>query len=556
MKVERILYCIFGLFLFAACSGGEDYERQLERFEEMNRTDVPLCVDSVQPLVRHYDHWWHSPNHRMRAYYMLGCAYRDQGEAPAAIHYYNIATEQADTASPECDYATLFRVYGQMAMIYGQQNMPQEELSAWDAYSKYALLSGDTLNNIYGYAMKGGPYYVLNDTMMVVQIANNAHEMYLKHGYVKQASDVYHNIIYIYLKNRKYEDAKLLMDSFEKESRVFDKDGNIESGRELYYSFKGLYYLGTNKIDSAEYFYRKLSTTDYHYEANKGLFAIYQLEQNVDSVIKYASTTIDALIQWETKRQANAVIQSSAMYKYERNQNAAIRSAQKAERYKISSLSILIAAFLLFRHYRNRAKQQKERFQLLNQQYLDAMKEHAQLVEEFQILKRNYSSPESPGETKTLMEKKQQRIVQLEGTLRKYQSELHLLNYKEREKLLMDNEVVAYLQNKKNITPNWKAPRPEKWRSLLDIYAKHMPHVVATMDKVSLSKQERLVTILTHLNVNPSDIAHLLETSYSRVSNAKKGACRKLFAEEDSGKLRERLIDLECENEITFFIDD
>ncbi|MBQ6189940.1 MAG: hypothetical protein IJK45_07205 [Bacteroidaceae bacterium] len=554
MKTKHIFYCIFCVLMFAACSGG-DYERQLERFEEMNRTDVPLCVDSVQPLVRHYDHWWHSRNHRMRAYYMLGCAYRDQGEAPAAIHYYNIATEQADTASSECDYATLFRVYGQMAMIYGQQNMPQEELSAWDAYSKYALLSGDTLNNIYGYAMKGGPYYVLNDTMMVVHIANNAHEMYLKHGYVKQASDVYHNIIYIYLKNRKYEDAKLLMDSFEKESGVFDKDGNIESGRELYYSFKGLYYLGTNKIDSAEYFYRKLSTTDYHYEANKGLFAIYQLEQNVDSVIKYASTTIDALIQWETKRQANAVIQSSAMYKYERNQNAAIRNAQKAERYKVGSLFIFMVSLYLFWHYRKRTKQQKEKLQLLNQQYLDTKSEYAQLVEEFQILKRSYNSPETSAETKVLIEKKQQRIVQLERILKKYQSELHLLDYKEREKLLTNNEVVVFLNNKKNITPNWKAPRPEKWKALLDIYAKYMPHVFANMNKVSLSKQERLVTILTHLNVNPSDIAHLLETSSSRVSNAKKDACRKLFADEDSGKLRERLIDLECENEVNFFID-
>ncbi|MBQ8051285.1 MAG: hypothetical protein IJ197_06895 [Bacteroidaceae bacterium] len=552
MKKQYLLLYIAALLLLPACTGeSRRMQALLEQAEEMNRTDQPFLSDSIgKALVRHYDHWWHSRNLRMRAYYMLGCAYRDMGEAPAAIHYYNIAAEQADTTSKKCDYATLFRVYGQMAMIYGQQNMPQEELSAWDAYSKYALLSGDTLNNIYGYAMKGGPYYVLNDTMMVVHIANNAHEMYLKHGYVKQASDVYHNIIYIYLKNRKNEDAKPLMDSFEKESGVFDKDGNIESGRELYYSFKGLYYLGTNKIDSAEYFYRKLSTTDYHYEANKGLFAIYQQKQNVDSVIKYASTTIDALIQWETKRQANAVIQSSAMYKYERNQNAAIRSAQRAERYKVCSLFILLLVFFLFRHYRKRIKQEKEKLQLLNQQYLDATREHELLVEEFQILKRNYNNSDKNAETMALMEKKQQHIAQLEKNLKKYQSELNLLSYKKREELLTRNEVITYFNNKKDITPNWEVPRPEKWKSLMDVYAKYMPHVVAKMDKAELSKQERLVTILTYLKVNPSVIAHLLGTSCSRVSNAKKNVCRKLFAEEDSRKLRERLIDLECENEV------
>ncbi len=555
MKTKHIFYCIFGVLMFASCSGG-DYERQLERFEEMNRTDVPLCVDSVQPLVRHYDHWWHSRNHRMRAYYMLGCAYRDQGEAPAALHYYNIATEQADTTSSECDYATLFRVYGQMAMIYGQQNMPQEEMEALVHYGHYAWLAQDTINHVIAYEHMVGVCYEMDDTTGVFTYTDSANMLYRKYRYWELSARVYPVAIYICLNNNNLQRARKYMDVFENKSGLFDKNGNIEAGREHYYYSKGLYYEKSGSLDSAEYFYRKLIPYGYLYEASKGLLSIYKEKDERDSIVKYVELTEHALGRWAGNQQANAVIQSSAMYKYERNQNAAIRSAQKAERYKISSLSILIAAFLLFRHYRNRAKQQKERFQLLNQQYLDAMKEHAQLVEEFQILKRNYSSPESPGETKTLMEKKQQRIVQLEGTLRKYQSELHLLNYKEREKLLMDNEVVAYLQNKKNITPNWKAPRPEKWRSLLDIYAKHMPHVVATMDKVSLSKQERLVTILTHLNVNPSDIAHLLETSYSRVSNAKKGACRKLFAEEDSGKLRERLIDLECENEINFFIDD
>ena len=178
MKVERILYCIFSVFLFAACSGGEDYERQLERFEEMNRTDVPLCVDSVQPLVRHYDHWWHSPNHRMRTYYMLGCAYRDQGEAPAALHYYNIATEQADTTSSECDYATLFRVYGQMAMIYGQQNMPQEEMEALVHYGHYAWLAQDTINHVIAYEHMVGVCYEMDDTTGVFTYTDSANMLY------------------------------------------------------------------------------------------------------------------------------------------------------------------------------------------------------------------------------------------------------------------------------------------------------------------------------------------------------------------------------------------
>ena len=76
---------------------------------------------------------------------MLGCAYRDMGEAPAAIHYYTIATEKADTAHADsATYATLFRVYGQMAMIYEQQNMPEGELTALSDFCRYAQLARDT----------------------------------------------------------------------------------------------------------------------------------------------------------------------------------------------------------------------------------------------------------------------------------------------------------------------------------------------------------------------------------------------------------------------------
>ena len=556
MKAERILYCIFGLFLFAACSGGgDDYEQQLEWFEEMNRTDVPLCVDSVQPLVRHYDHWWHSRNHRMRAYYMLGCAYRDQGEAPAAIHYYNIATEQADTTNKNCDYATLFRIYGQMAIIYGQQNMPQEKKEALTKYGYYAWMACDTINHIVAYEQMTDVCYMLDDTTGIFAYTDSANMLYRKYGFGELSARVYPTAIYVCLNNNDLQRARKYIDIFEKESGLFDKNGNIEVGREHYYYSKGLYYEKSGSFDSAEYYYRKLIPHGYLYEASKGLLSIYKEQNERDSIVKYVELTEHALGQWAGSQQTNAVIQSSAMYKYERNQNAAIRNAQKAERYKVGSLFIFMVSLYLFWHYRKRTKQQKEKLQLLNQQYLDTKSEYAQLVEEFQILKRSYNSPEMSAETKILIEKKQQRIVQLERILKKYQSELHLLDYKEREKLLTNNEVVVFLNNKKNITPNWKAPRPEKWKALLDIYAKYTPHVFANMNKVSLSKQERLVTILTHLKVNPSDIAHLLETSSSRVSNAKKDACRKLFADEDSGKLRERLIDLECENEVNFFID-
>jgi len=177
---------------------------------------------------------------------------------------------------------------------------------------------------------------------------------------------------------------------------------------------------------------------------------------------------------------------------------------------------------------------------------MNAREEHCQLMEEYQILKRHYSNSEIPEEAQSLIEKKQTRIAQLEEELQKFQSNLNLLRYAEREKLLTGNEIVKYFVGKTKIVPNWKPPREDRWRALSEVYSQYMPLIAARMKKAGLSRQEWFVTILTHLDFVPGDIAKLLDTGASRISNAKRDANRKLFGDEESGKLRNRLIDIEC----------
>ena len=555
MKAERILYCIFGVFLFAACSGGEDYEQQLEWFEEMNSTDVPLCVDSVQPLVRHYDHWWHSRNHRMRAYYMLGCAYRDQGEAPAAIHYYHIATEKADTIHADsATYATLFRIYGQMAMIYEQQNMPEEEIETLDKLSKYASLAHDTLTSIMGEERKVVVYSQMDDTANVLRLTESVSQQYLKLGFAQKAARTFPTAIYVCLINKDYARARQYMDFFEKESGLFDEAGNIESGREQYYYSKGLYFMSQGEIDSAEICYRKLIPCGYLYEAYKGLLSVYESRNINDSIAKYIELTEQALEQWMANQQGTAIIQSSAMYRYERNRNAAIVNARKAEQTGYLSLFILLSAIILYGYARKRLQEKETKIKQMYKEYTSAINEHEQLKKEFQTLKHNYDCSNASADTTKLLEKKQERIEYLEGQIKTYRSNLRRLSYAKREKLLRENEIVVYFIGKTTITPKWSAPKEEKWRCLTNTYAQYMPLVSSRMGNSKLSRQERFTCILTHLEFASSDIAVLLETSASRISNAKNDACAKLFGKGHGKQLRKWLISIECENDVKFSI--
>lgn len=88
----------------------------------MNKAYIDFTSDSTMlAVVDYYEHHG-TANDKMLAYYILGCVYRDMHEAPMALEYYNKATEQADTAAQDCDYATLCRVYSQM-VFYLRNNI-------------------------------------------------------------------------------------------------------------------------------------------------------------------------------------------------------------------------------------------------------------------------------------------------------------------------------------------------------------------------------------------------------------------------------------------------
>ena len=74
------------------------------------------------------------------------------------------------------------------------------------------------------------------------------------------------------------------MQKFESKSGLFDKHGNIATPREYYYYYKAKYFLGTQQLDSAEFYFRKLGRFGYSYEASRGLMDVYVKRHNTDSI--------------------------------------------------------------------------------------------------------------------------------------------------------------------------------------------------------------------------------------------------------------------------------
>ena len=107
LSLVRFTFLLLCVLLTFSCRNTADDRRMAQIIHEadsLNRNDIAMTNDSLLLMAcRYYDRHG-TPNEQMRAHYLLGCVYRDRGEAPRAIDSYKDAIAKADTTASDCDY--------------------------------------------------------------------------------------------------------------------------------------------------------------------------------------------------------------------------------------------------------------------------------------------------------------------------------------------------------------------------------------------------------------------------------------------------------------------
>lgn len=285
-------------------------------------------------------------NERMEATYLLGCVYRDMGDTPLAIKYYEDAIKYADISNKDCDFYTLSRIYGQMGGIFEEQDSYNIMLSYFKLASKYAFLAKDTLGALAYYKDKGMAYYLMGKYDSVFITNKNVRNLYRRYGYKELAIQPSDIEIYIYLLKKQFVQAKYYMDISQKYFSKTNIHAN-ENGINEYY--KGLYYLGVNKIDSAKYFFEHELYTynDYNNKqaAAKGLFNLYKKEKDVDSIVKYSELWNNAVDSSYAHMSTRHLQQMHAIFNYSMYKDLA---QQKEYQLKIRTALIIVIIIVLF----------------------------------------------------------------------------------------------------------------------------------------------------------------------------------------------------------------
>ena len=530
MKKQHLLLYIAALLLFSACTGeSRRMQALLEQAEEMNRTDQPFLSDSIgKALVHHYDHWWHSRNLRMRAYYMLGCAYRDMGSAPRALENYQRAVSIADTTQADCDLNVLMRVHSQMSKIFSLQHLHEYKKIELEIAKRLAWNIGDTLSALIFEEKFISSLYQNREYEDCIQKALALHDIYERFGYTEEALLAYSLCINSCLRLKDYTQAKHFLNLYENCRYFKNMPQNVDGRTGALYVLKGEYFLGIGQIDSAENYFQRALPYKIELPTYKGLYQVYEQKRNADSVLKYTKLYSVAKEKHFDESQNFATLQTKNLYDYSIEQQEANENAKEATRLKnyvylcFVGLTACIAAVSSIM-YRQKRKELKFHKLLQNHEYaLDKLQD---MEEELSSMKKEkIADNNTRTELNWKIEMQKDHIRRLEEVMQKKENRKRDVN------LLETNIVERFVKACQPMLGQDSSIKDRHWKELRDTIETIYPNFYDVMNgRQKLSEKEYRVCLLVKAHFSNSNIETLMGQKSSYACNAKKRLCKKVF---------------------------
>lgn len=495
-----------------------------------NQLDLPF--DSLYLLREAADYYEKNgyPNQKLLSRYLLGRAYHVLGDLPMAVETYHDCLTGLDTTGNNLDYIQLSKVHSQLADIYHKQRLSRYELSELRDAERCALIGRDSSIAALYHEIMVKPFDLEGCYDSVITISQESAEIYERLGMKASSARAVGHAIFAYIQMGEYGEAKRCMDVYEKQSNDFDELGNIRKGAEIYYHKKGLYYLGINKTDSAEYYFRRL-ISDAHDSndleaAYRDLLMLYRTVGNKDSIGKYSYLYCEANDSSNKRTIAEDITRIKSIYDYTRYKNEAAQKeiqSQKAHKKMliIAFLSIMLAlcALYFFVQYNERKKD-----------------EIGRMLSEYNRVKSLINELEEGRDE--LLTKHKKELADIEAKLREKGHENDDEQYDG-----LDANVVGKFKYVSSLSPTNHDVKinNEDWQLLRKEMMLRDEAFMLFLSKMELSDGERKVAMLIRLRFTDYEIKKIIDAYGSSLTNYKTKINKKLFDCEGCRTLRHKI---------------
>lgn len=526
MIAKRLIGIIVvgAMVLLTGCGGNKaGMLQQLEQLEQQNRSGQPMLNDSLaEDLVSYFDRHG-SANERMRSRYILGRTYYCLGELPRALELYNEAADCADTTAADCDYAKLSRVYAQTAAIYYDQVQPRSQLDNLRKAERYARLGKDTLMAIECYAQQSNAYKLLNNWDSVIIITEGASDMFDDINRKDRSVQILYSEISSLIKIGNYNKAKRTIDIYEKYSGFFDNTNSIDKNYEIYYYVKGLYYLAVDKVDSAEYLFRKElkdgKDINNQIAGCKGLQEVFEKKKLSDSIAKYAKLGYELNDSAYSLSEMQNIQKFQASYNYNHKKELAEKESRKAQAAFLGAVIVaclLVITIMVCLYYIITKRQTKEKY---IQKATALERAQSDLLE---LRQENVNAS-------SLIERRDKELQELQAEMAKVkkQSERKAATLESR---LDQAPITIRMRGLLEQNPVQSATTDD-FRQLRMLINEEIPSFYKTLNthNCSLRPIEYEVCLLLRCHFQPAEICKLTDRSDSYISNLRKAILKKCF---------------------------
>lgn len=496
-----------------------------------------ISSEKMQDVVAFYRH--KKDNMLLiRALYLLGCAYRDEGESPDALAAYNEALVFAERGKMTNDILMLkAKIYGQIGDLYEKQFLPENMIDANQKAYHYSMLAKDTMSAAVFLTYCSSGYNVLGNYRKVIATSSKAIALLKKVGCSKKAAMCCGSMVNAYLKLDQPVKARECMECYEKQSGRFDKYGQIEKGREFFYFEKGQYYLYVNSLDSAEYYFRKTLTNredgDCQEAGLRGLYQLYKKTGNKDSLAKYA----DLAYQINDKRilelSSREIQNMQQLYNYTQSKELAKLEQNRSEKLKFwlivagGCLFICLLLFLFYyRHIMAKRRQERNGYMKKLEKLLDAKKQQKMLLD---------------NKIDEIMDANNIQIEQLQKQLAEYQKRQNISDREMRDDEAQVSPICLHLHK---VAIGQARITDDEWAKLETVLFQSFPifRVKLMAVKTYVLLDDYRLCLLTRLHFSPSEIGNILNIKASNVTMKRKRMLKVIFDKDGTAKEFDKLL--------------
>ena len=528
------------LLVLTCCTSEADRNRMragLNDIDQRNRSGQPFTASEVQPYVQFFDEHG-TPNDQLLAHYLLGRAYYEHGEAPMALQCYHDAIDCVDTTDEEnCDFSQLSRVFAQMGNIFYYQGLYRKQLECQQKAMHYAWIGKDVLAALMSYEQESFAYNGLGMYDSAIFVIEDVAAKYEQHGYPSDAAISLGVNIRPLIDRGDYDKAKHCMDIYESKSGLFDASGNIAKGREVYYNVKGFYYLYINKLDSAEYYFRKEmhDGKDYNnqHAGAKGLSELYQILNMSDSMAKYYRYAYVMNDSAYTQKTTKEIRRMQAMYDYTRHQEEAYRERNKAhQRTIVIWICIVMIAIICLVTYNIIRELSRKRCDA-ERKYIDSQTAIEQARHDIASLRLREDI------NKELISEKEQIIHEQETIMKS------LLRRDSNSQSMADRRLMAtdIYQRFEQLSAKGQQPTDEEWEQLKQQIFLCYPGFKDFLSKhETINDKEYKTCLLVRVGFKPTNIGSMLEVSSSYMTELRTKMLQKLFKMSGTSKSFDKLL--------------